>query len=125
MKKIEKYLGNKTYMFPNGAIARPEDIESQFPAVLYFTHIIETDTSGQMCYAVENLNAIRSFYDIDSSLSEDEAIAKIEEIINTPQEASTEPTPEQRTASALEEIASGSTSQSTEAMNILLTGEEE
>lgn len=100
MKKIEKYNGNKTYMFPNGMLARPEDIEAQFPAVKVFTHIIETDEAGQVCFAVENLSAMRSFYNIDASLSEDEAIAKIEEIRNIVLEE--EITAEERIASALE-----------------------
>lgn len=124
MKKIEKYLGNKTYMFPTGKLATPELMLANFPAILTFAHIIETDEAGEVCFAVENLNAMRSLYNIDSSLSEEEAIAKIEEIRNTPEEVSTEPTAEERTAAALEEIANGTTSESTEVMNILLTGEE-
>lgn len=102
MKKIEKYTGNKTYMFPNGALATPEVVLKQFPAILTFAHIIETDEAGEVCFAVENLSAIRSFYNIDSSLSEEEVISKIEEIRNTPEEVSDEPTAEERIASALE-----------------------
>lgn len=124
MKKIEKYNGSKTYMFPNGMLARPEDIEAQFPAVKVFTHIIETDEAGQVCFAVENLSAIRSFYNIDTSLSEDEAIAKIEEIRNTPETTSTEPTAEERTAAALEAMAAGQSTENSQALDILLTGEE-
>ena len=81
MRIIEKYTGNKTYMFPSGVIATPEVMLSEFPAILTFGHIIETDESGEMCYAVNNLNAMRSMYEIDKSLTEDEAIAKIQEII--------------------------------------------
>ena len=101
MKKIEKYLGNKTYMFPNGAIATPEILLEQFPAALTFTHIIETDEAGEVCFAVQNLSAMRGVYGVDASLSEDEAIAKIEEIINTPK-PEPEPSAEERIASALE-----------------------
>ena len=111
-------------MFPNGVLATPEKMVEDFPAILTFVHIIETDEAGEVCFAVENLNAMRSFYNIDRNLTEDEAITKIEEIINTPEEVSTEPTAEERTAKALEEIAQGTTSESTEVMNILLTGEE-
>lgn len=100
MKKLEKYLGNKTYMFPNGAIATPERMLEDFPAVLTFTHIIETDEAGEVCFAVENLSAMRSMYNIDKTLTEDEAIAKIEEIINTPPEEVV--SAEERIASALE-----------------------
>ena len=83
MKKLEKYTGDKTYMFPNGALATPEKMLEQFPAVLTFAHIIETDEAGEVCFAVQNLNAMRGIYNIDTTLTEDEAIAKIEEIINT------------------------------------------
>ena len=80
MVKIEKYTGNKTYMYPNGALATPDTIKNDFPAVEAFVHIIETDEAGQVCFAVQNLAAVRSQMAIDSSLSEDEAIAKIEEL---------------------------------------------
>ena len=100
MKKIEKYTGNKTYMFPNGILATPEKMLEQFPAILTFSHIIETDEAGEVCFAVQNLNAMRGIYNIDSSLTESEAIAKIEEIINT--EPEYEPSAEERIASALE-----------------------
>ena len=101
MKKIEKYTGNKTYMFPNGALATPEKMLEQFPAVLTFAHIIETDEAGEVCFAVQNLNAMRSLYNIDATLTEAEAIAKIEEIVNMP-EPEAEPSAEERIASALE-----------------------
>ncbi len=100
MKKLEKYTGDKTYMFPNGAIATPEKMLAEFPAVLTFAHIIETDEAGEVCFAVQNLNAMRSLYNIDTALTEAEAIAKIEEIINTVPEE--EPSAEERIASALE-----------------------
>ena len=100
MKKLEKYTGNKTYMFPNGALATPKKMLEQFPAVLTFSHIIETDEAGEVFFAVQNLNAMRGIYNIDSTLTEDEAITKIEEIINT--EPEYEPSAEERIASALE-----------------------
>lgn len=101
MKVIEKYTGTKTYMFPNGAIATPEVMEQNYPAITTFTHIIETDEMGEVCFAVQNLSAMRGFYGIDSSLTEAEAIAAIQEIINTP-ESEPEPSAEERIAAALE-----------------------
>jgi hypothetical protein len=112
-------------MYPSGKLATKEQILIDFPAALTFAHIIETDESEEVCFAVQNLSATRSFYNIDSSLSEEEAIAKIEEIRNTPEEVSTEPTAEERTAKALEQIANGQTSENVEALDILLTGEDE
>lgn len=101
MKIIEKYTGNKTYMFPNGAIATPEIIVEQFPAVNTFTHIIETDEAGEVCFAVQNLSAMRGFYNIDSSLTEEQAIAVIQEIVNTP-DPEPGPSAEERIAAAME-----------------------
>ena len=124
MKKLEIYNGTKTYMFPTGKIASPEVMIDSYPAVQVFTHVIETDEAGQVCYAIIPFETLKARYGIDKTLSDDEAIAKIEEIINTPEEVSDEPTTEERTAQALENIASGATSESTDLMNILLTGEE-
>lgn len=101
MIKIEKYTGTKTYMFPNGELATPEIIKATFPAVETFAHIIETDEAGQVCFAVQNLAAVRSQMGIESSLTEDEAIAKIEEIRNAPIPEA-DPTAEERIAAALE-----------------------
>lgn len=103
--KLEKYTGEKTYMFPNGALATPEIMAAKFPAAFVFAHVIETDEAGEVCFAVENLNALRTIHGIDSSLSEDEAIAAIEEIINAEPEVSTEATNEDITASSLASIA--------------------
>lgn len=101
MKIIEKYTGTKTYMFPNGSLATPEVMQAQFPAVLTFSHIIETDEAGEVAFAVQNLSAMRSFYNIDPNLSESEAIAAIQEIVNTP-EPEPEPSAEERIAAAME-----------------------
>ena len=101
MVKIEKYTGEKTYMYPNGALATPDVIKKDFSAVEAFTHIIETDEAGQVCFAIQNLAAIRSQLGIDSSLTEDEAITAIEELRNAP-EPEPEPTAEERIAASLE-----------------------
>lgn len=125
MKVLEIYDGSKNYMYPTGKIATVEVMLEKCPAILTFKHVIETDEAGEVCFAIENLSALRSRFNIDKTLTAEEAVQVLQEIINTPEEVSTEPTTEERTATALEEIASGSTSASTEAMNILLTGEEE
>ena len=101
MKAIEKYTGTKTYMFPNGALATPEVMQSRFPAIMAFPHIIETDEAGEVCFAVENLSAVKSRYGIDNTLPEDEAIAAIQAIINAPPPVP-EPTAEERIAAAME-----------------------
>lgn len=100
-KKIEKYTGDKTYMFPNGAIATKEAVLKQFPAALSFVHFVETDENGEIMWAFQNLSAMRTMYEIDSSLDEEEALKKIEEIINTPP-PEPEPSAEERMAAAME-----------------------
>ena len=102
MKKIELYTGDKIYMFPNGDIATKERMLQQFPAALTFDHIIETDEAGEVAFAVQNLSAMCSLYQIDTSLPVEEKIAKIEEIINTEPEEDTSASTEERIAAALE-----------------------
>ena len=102
MKKIELYTGDKIYMFPNGDIATKERMLQQFPAVLTFDHIIETDEAGEVAFAVQNLSAMCSLYQIDTSLPVEEKIAKIEEIVNNEPEEDTSASAEERIAAALE-----------------------
>lgn len=101
MKIIEKYTGEKTYMFPNGALATKEVVLQKFPAALVYTHIVETDEEGQVLWALQNLAAMKTLHGIAKDTSEEEAIAKIQEIINTP---APEPglSAEERMAAAME-----------------------
>lgn len=99
MLKLVKFDGTKTYMFPSGEIATPTIIREKFPAVDLFTHVLEIN--GDVCQAVMNLNALRQLHNIDDALSESEAIAAIEVIINTPPPVP-DPTPEERMAAAME-----------------------
>lgn len=77
-------------------------------------------TLGQMVNMWESQG-----YDFSSCTTDEEKLEMIEAIedeINTP---STEPTTEERTAAALEAIASGSTSESTAVVDALLGEDEE
>ena len=78
-KKVIKYTGEKTFMYPNGELATKERVLQDFPAALTFTHIMETDEEEQVCFSMQNLSAMRGVYGIHKSLTEDEAIAKIQE----------------------------------------------
>ena len=100
MKKIIKYDGS-VFMYPNGEIATRERMLQDFPAIEHFTHIIETDEAEEVCFAVQNLSAMRGIYNIDSTLTEEEAILAIQEVVNAP-EPEPEPSAEERIASALE-----------------------
>lgn len=105
MRILEKYTGEKVYLFPNGAIGTKEAVLDQFPGALSFTFVVETDESRTVMMGMHPLVTLRGIYSIDASLSEDEAIAAIEEIMNTPQpepEIDETPTAEERIAAALE-----------------------
>ena len=102
MVKLEIYTGEKIYMFPNGDIGTKEKVLEQFPAALSFTFVVTTDENGEVMWGMDNLSALRSHYGIDKTLSADEAIAKIEEIMNTPEPVDTSASAEERIASALE-----------------------
>lgn len=103
MKYLEKYTGKKTYAYPSGALATPERVLSDFEAALTFTHVVETDANGQVMFGFYNLSALRSQYDINPELNDDDAIAVIQGRMNEPApEPSNEPTAEERIAAALE-----------------------
>ena len=102
MKVIEKYTGEKTYMFPNGSLATKDAVLQQFPAALSFAHIVETDEGHEVMFALQNLSAMRSMYNIDVTLTENEAIAVIQEVVNTPEPVNTEPTADERIAAEME-----------------------
>lgn len=97
---LEKFDFNKVYMFPNGQMATKEKLLADYPATQYFTFVAETDLNGEVLFALDNLSALRSLHGIDETLTEDEAIEKLEEIRNT--EPEEEISAEERIASALE-----------------------
>lgn len=103
-KKLEIYDGNKTYMFPTGKLATKEEVLKKFPAALTFAHVVETDENSEIMWAFQNLSALRTMYGIDSSLTQAEAIAAIQDILNAP-EPEPEISAEERSAAALEFIA--------------------
>ena len=84
MVKLEKYTGLKTYMYPNGVIATREQVLKDYPAALTFAFVVQTDPAGEVMMGFYNLSMLKAKYGIDSSLAEAEAIAAIEEIMNTP-----------------------------------------
>ena len=90
-------------MFPTGALATPDVVYNKYPAAKVFTFVVGTDKNGQVMQSMDNLSILRDVYGIAPELSEDEAIAEIETIMNTPQEpVEQEPTAEERIAAALE-----------------------
>lgn len=102
MKKLIIYDKKTTYMYPSGAVATPERVMKDYPAAESFTFVIETTEAQEVMYGFYPLSSLRSQYNIDSSLSVEESLLSIEKIMNVHEEASTEPTAEERIASALE-----------------------
>lgn len=76
-------------------------------------------TLGQMVQMYENAGC-----DFSACTTDEEKLEAIEAFEDAQNAPSTEPTAEERQAEALEAIASGATSETTAAMNALLTGEE-
>lgn len=103
---LKKYQKTDTYVSPASTIMDAEKVRKEFPAASLFTHVVETDPTGQMMYGMYNLAAMRSQYGIDSLLSEDDAITALAEAMNAEQEAqaaaAAEPTAEERIAAMLE-----------------------
>lgn len=104
MAKLELYTGEKDYMYPNGNMATPQIIYNRFPAARKFQFVVGTDRKGQVLQSFNNLSLMRDMYNIDDSLSDEEAIAAIEEIMNTPPAPVETVSDETRIADALEDM---------------------
>ncbi len=103
MKKLIFYDKKTTYMYPSGKIATPEVIAKDYEASQVFKFVIETDKNQEVIYGFYPFSSLKSKYNIDTSLSDDEILLAIEEIVNTPEEmVEAEPTAEERIAAALE-----------------------
>jgi hypothetical protein len=98
MLKLRKFDWSTTYMFVDGTLATPAIIHQRNPAVDHFTHVLELN--GDVVQAIMALSALREIYKIDPLLTEDEAIAALEVITNTP--APTFISAEERMAAAME-----------------------
>lgn len=104
MIKLEFYTGEKDYVTPSGVLYNKEKVLEEFPAALSVPFVVETNSKGRVIFGMSALDTLCSVYGIDDALSDDEAIAAIEEIRNTPA-PDPEPTAEERIAAAQELIA--------------------
>jgi hypothetical protein len=79
-------------------------VAKDFPAsqIDSIRYVVTSDEAGVVMGGMDMLSTLRSVYSIDSSLSDEAALIKIEEIINTPPEADETPSAEERIAAALE-----------------------
>lgn len=103
MRILEFYTGEKTYMYPNGELATPQRVLIDYPAILTFKHVIETDEDGQVFFAVDNFSAMRTRYEIDKQLNDDDALEEIQKKINE-NDATNIISDETRIADALEDL---------------------
>lgn len=102
LRKFEFYNSEKTYLFPNLELATPERIQMEFSAVNNFKCVVETDEEGQIFYASYLFTDIRDRLGVERGLSDEETLIKMAEKINTPPVINSEPTAEERIASAME-----------------------
>ena len=106
---LKLYNPSDTYMAPAGTIMDATKVRQDFPAVDNFTFIVETDAYSEMMYGFYSLSAMKTRYNIDSSLSDVEAVQAIEDAMNAEreeqeqsQQPSDEVTSDERIAAALE-----------------------
>jgi hypothetical protein len=99
MFRLEMFDGTKTYMFPNGAIATPEEIRRQFPAVDTFPHVLEVN--GNVLQAVMEFAAVRQQAGIPDSETDENALMAMSMALTIPP-VPAPPTVEERLAAAAE-----------------------
>lgn len=113
---------------PTGKVFTPEEWIQKYPVAALDNITIVCGageingsffgTLGQMVQMYEGQGA-----DFSSCETAEDKLAVIEAFEDAMNAPSTEPTPEERQAKALEEIASGATAETTAALNALATGE--
>lgn len=98
MKRLIKYDNKTDYVFNDGKIITPKIMIQKHPAVYLPGFYIEVN--DVVFYGYHNINVLRSRYNIDEGLTEEEAVTVIEGILNNPYAIM--PTAEERIAAALE-----------------------
>lgn len=88
----------RSYIFPNGRLVTRDIILEKNPAAEFLPYVLELN--GPVIQAVMQFDAVRNFHKIDSELSNEDAIAQIEYLVNNHPEP--EPSAEERIAAALE-----------------------
>lgn len=101
MIKLEIYDGTKIYIAPSGTVLTPDIMATKCEEYQNFKYVIETDDDREICYAIQLFSAMKNQMGIDRSLSDEQAISVMEEILNAPQ-PEPEPSAEERIAAAME-----------------------
>ena len=104
MIKLEIYTGEKDYVTPSGVLYNKEKVLAEFPSALTVPFVVETNAKGRVIFGMSALDTLCQVYGVDDELSDEEAVAALEVIRNTPA-PEPEPSPEERIAAAQELIA--------------------
>ena len=103
MKKLYFFDKTKTYIYPNNKLATPDVVAKDFPATqVGVKYVVTSDEDGIIMSGLDMFSTLKSVYQIDSSLSDEEALQAIENILNTPETVDETPSAEERIAAALE-----------------------
>lgn len=103
MKKLYFFDKTKTYIYPNNKLATPDVVAKDFPATqVGVKYVVTSDEDGIIMSGLDMFSTLKSVYQIDSSLSDEEALQAIEDILNTPETVDETPSAEERIAAALE-----------------------
>lgn len=104
MKKLYFFDKTKTYIYPNNKLATPDVVAKDFPATqVGVKYVVTSDEEGVIMSGLDMFSTLKSVYQIDSSLSDEEALQAIEDILNAPPEPVDDtPSAEERIAAALE-----------------------
>lgn len=97
--KLEFYNNQKTYMYPSGAVASPDRVRKDYPAINLFPHVIEV--SGNVIQAINEFEALKDLYEVVES-DPQKALLEIELRQKEIKERIPEPSAEERIAAALE-----------------------
>lgn len=127
MAKYEVWNKTDIIVCPNGAVFTPEQwIETHPAASVLKTVVAGGEVKGAIFGVFSTMveNATKAGCDFSGCETDQDYLDAIEAFEDEMNKPSTEPTPEERQAQALEAIASGATSETTAVMNALLTGEE-
>lgn len=98
---FEIYNPEKTYLSYADEAFTPEHVQTHYATVNFGTCIVQTDKSHVRFGYINLLSDERDRWDIDDSLTDEEAVAEIERLANLPA-PEPEPTAEERMAAALE-----------------------
>lgn len=101
MKYYNLYNQEENYIFTNGAPANLETLVSTYPLIGQIPFALETDKTGHIIFNITILELLKTQYNIDEGLTDQEAIKEIQRLANLPDD---EVDSQIRIADALEDL---------------------